>query len=508
MAKPAQKTAPPAPACLLVIFGVRGDLTKRLLIPALYNLRTAGLLDDGLKILGVDHGDTDAETLRGDLKSFLADQFASGSSESGEGGLDEEVWRWLSERIDYFRAEFDDPAAYTRLAGRLQDTGGGSMLFYLATAPRFFAQVAENLAKADLLAEADGVFRRLVVEKPFGEDLASARLLNQRLLASLSEPQIYRIDHFLGKETVRNIMVTRFGNGVFEPLWSRLHIDSVQITAAETVGVESRGSFYDRTGALRDMTPNHLLALLAMVAMEPPNSFEPKAVRAEKGRVLEAIRRYDPEEASQRSVRGQYEAGEIGGKPLAAYRSSENVDPKSGTETFVALQLEIDNWRWAGVPFYLRTGKAMCTRDTHIAIQFKAAPRTLFQNLSEGASKPNMLTLQIQPREGLTLCFEVKRPGPEVELAEVAMAFHYSDAFPPVPSTGYETLIYDVMTGDQTLFNRAQDVEAGWAVVQPFLDAWGQGEGELEPYTAGTDGPAGAEALLGASGRTWRRVRQ
>jgi glucose-6-phosphate 1-dehydrogenase len=321
----------------------------------------------------------------------------------------------------------------------------------------------------------------------------------------MDESQIFRIDHFLGKETVRNIMVTRFGNGVFEPLWSRLHIDSVQITAAETVGVETRGGFYDKTGALRDMTPNHLLALLAMVAMEPPNSFDPEAVRAEKGRVLEAVRRYTPAEAAEKAVRGQYGAGKVGDKDVIAYRDSDRVDPQSNTETFVAMELEIDNWRWAGVPFFLRTGKAMSARNTQIAIQFKAAPRTLFQNLAEGASKPNVLVLQIQPDEGLTLCFDAKRPGPDVELADVEMTFRYADVFPAKPATGYETLIYDCLIGDRTLFNRAQDVEAGWAVVMPFLEAWAD-DGEVEIYPAGQDGPKAAEALLARSERTWRPV--
>jgi glucose-6-phosphate 1-dehydrogenase len=494
-----------APSCVMVIFGIRGDLAKRLLVPALYNLKTAGLLDDGFKVLGVDHGDSDDARIRKDLGDFLYEQASSKGSEMGKAAIDEEAWSWLAERISYARAEFDDDEAYPRLAARLDELGAGAALFYLATAPRFFAGVAERLGKAGLLKEEDGAFRRLVVEKPFGEDLESARTLNRRLLASMDESQIFRIDHFLGKETVRNIMVTRFGNGVFEPLWSRLHIDSVQITAAETVGVETRGGFYDKTGALRDMTPNHLLALLAMVAMEPPNSFDPEAVRAEKGRVLEAVRRYTPAEAAEKAVRGQYGAGKVGDKDVIAYRDSDRVDPQSNTETFVAMELEIDNWRWAGVPFFLRTGKAMSARNTQIAIQFKAAPRTLFQNLAEGASKPNVLVLQIQPDEGLTLCFDAKRPGPDVELADVEMTFRYADVFPAKPATGYETLIYDCLIGDRTLFNRAQDVEAGWAVVMPFLEAWAD-DGEVEIYPAGQDGPKAAEALLARSERTWRPV--
>jgi glucose-6-phosphate 1-dehydrogenase len=497
--------AAPAPACVMVIFGIRGDLAKRLLVPALYNLKTAGLLDDGFKVLGVDHGDSDDERIRQNLGDFLHEQASSKDSEMGKGAVDEAAWSWLAQRISYARADFDDDGAYPKLARRLSDMGAGAALFYLATAPRFFAGVVERLGKAGLLKEDGEAFRRLVVEKPFGEDLDSARELNRRLLASLDETQIFRIDHFLGKETVRNIMVTRFGNGVFEPLWNRQHIDSVQITAAETVGVESRGSFYDKTGALRDMTPNHLLALLSMTAMEPPNTFDPEAVRAEKGRVLEAVRRYSPQEAAQKSVRGQYGAGQVEGRPVAAYRQSQNVDPQSRTETFVALELEIDNWRWAGVPFYLRTGKAMSARETRIVIQFKAAPRTLFQDLPEGASKPNVLIVQIQPDEGLTLCFDAKRPGPEVDLADVQMTFRYADVFPSKPATGYETLIYDVLIGDRTLFNRARDVEAGWAVVQPFLDAWKR-DGDVPTYAAGEDGPAAANALLEASGRSWRPV--
>ena len=494
----------PAPACVMVIFGIRGDLAKRLLVPALYNLRTSRLLDDGFRVLGVDHGDSDDQTIRQDLGDFLREQLSSKGSEMGESKIDEDSWSWLADRISYHRAEFDDDEAYPKIAERMKALGAGNALFYLATAPRFFAGVVERLGKASLLAENEDVFRRVVVEKPFGEDLQSARELNRRLLACVTERQIYRIDHFLGKETVRNIMVTRFGNGVFEPLWNRLHVDSVQITAAETVGVEGRGSFYEKTGALRDMTPNHLLALLAMVAMEPPNSFDPEAVRAEKGRVLEAVRRYSPDEAAKKSVRGQYGAGKVQGKDVVAYRASPEVDPKSETETFVAIELEVDNWRWAGVPFYLRTGKAMSARDTQIAIQFKAAPRTLFQDLPEGASKPNVLVLQIQPDEGLSLSFDAKKPGPDVELQDVQMTFRYADVFPSKPATGYETLIYDVLIGDPTLFNRAQDVEAGWSVVMPFLEAWKSGE--VETYAAGEDGPAAAAGLLEGGGRAWRPI--
>ncbi len=428
-------------------------------------------------------------------------------AEFGQSHIDSPPWKWLSERIFYQKGDFEDDASYAALAKRIDEIGGkdSSVLFYLAVAPRFFADITERLGKAGLLKAPANAFRRLVVEKPFGEDLESARALNARILACANEDQVYRIDHFVGKETVRNIMVTRFGNGVFEPLWSRLHIDSVQITAAETVGVEGRGAFYEKTGALKDMTPNHLFQLLAMVAMEPPNSFDADAVRAEKGRVIEAIRRLTPEQAAADSVRGQYTAGKVEDRDVAGYRASPNVDPRSDTETYVALKLEVDNWRWAGVPFYLRTGKSLAAHSTTIAIQFKAAPQTLFQNLPTGASTPNVLILRIQPDEGISLLFDAKRPGPDVELAEVCMKFDYADFFEAKPATGYETLIYDCLIGDQTLFNRAQDIEYAWTAVMPFLEAWKAG-GEVEPYAAGSAGPAGADDLMARDGRAWRKL--
>ena len=497
--------APHASDCTLVIFGARGDLTKRLLVPALYNLADAKLLGDGFKVLGVDHGDGDDDGLRSSLGDFLQTLAASKDSEFGASRIDAPSWTWLSNRLFYEVGDFEDDAAYAALAKRLKTLGNPSMLFYLAVSPHFFAVIAEHLARADLLKAPDGAFRRIVVEKPFGSDLESAKALNKRLLACADEAQIYRIDHFLGKETVRNIMVTRFGNGVFEPLWNRLHIDSVQITAAETVGVESRGAFYEKTGALRDMTPNHLFALLAMVAMEPPNSFDPDAVRAEKGRLLEAIRRLTPAAAAEDSVRGQYTSGKVEGRDVVGYRQSADVDPASEVETYVALKLEVDNWRWAGVPFYLRTGKSLSAHDTEIAIRFKAAPQTLFQTPGANASTPNTLVLQIQPDEGIALLFDAKRPGPDVELAEVRMDFRYADFFKAKPATGYETLIYDALIGDQTLFNRAADIEFAWAAVMPFIEAWKAG-GAPEDYAAGTDGPAGAAKLLERDGRAWRSL--
>jgi glucose-6-phosphate 1-dehydrogenase len=492
----------------MVIFGARGDLVKRLLVPALYNLTAAGLLAEDFKVLGVDHGQCDDDLFRSGLGAFLKALAADRQSEFGVDAIDPKAWKWLSDRLHYQIGDFEDDATYAAIGERLKALGGGpdaSVLFYLATAPRFFGDVVERLARAGLTRASGSGFRRVVVEKPFGDDLASAKALNRRILKCLDERQIYRIDHFLGKETVRNIMVLRFGNGVFEPLWSRLHIDSVQITAAETVGVEARGSYYDKTGALRDMVPNHLFQLLSMVAMEPPNSFDAEAVRAEKGRVIEAIRRLTPSQALADSVRGQYRAGTVNNAKVVAYRRSPRVDPASQTETYVALKLSIDNWRWAGVPFYLRTGKAMSAHDTEIAIQFKPAPQTLFQNLAEGASKPNVMALRIQPNEGVSLYFDAKRPGPDVRLTEVRMDFSYTDWFAAKPATGYETLIYDCLIGDQTLFKRGEDIEFSWRAVMPFLEAWKTG-GELFAYPAGANGPKAADALLARDGRAWRSL--
>jgi glucose-6-phosphate 1-dehydrogenase len=506
MAKLSPAKAPTAPACAMVIFGAGGDLAKRLLIPALYNLSEAALLAKDFRVLGVDHSPGDDAGFRTDLGAFLKELAANKLSEFGLAKIDEKAWSWLADRMFYQVGDFEDDASYAALAKRLEalaGPGGGDVLFYLAVAPRFFGDIVARLHKAGLTRAPRGAFRRVVIEKPFGDDLASAKALNRRITKCLTENQIYRIDHFLGKETVRNIMVTRFGNGVFEPLWNRLHIDSVQITAAETVGVEGRGAFYDRTGALRDMVPNHLFQLLTMIAMEPPNSFDPDAVRAEKGRVIEAIHHQTKAQALANSVRGQYRAGTVAGLKVGAYRDAPNVGRRSRTETFIALKLSIDNWRWAGVPFYLRTGKAMSAHDTQIAIQFKAAPKTLFQDVAEGRSTPNTLLLRIQPNEGISLLFDAKRPGPDVSLTDVRMDFTYADWFQHRPATGYETLIYDCLTGDQTLFKRADDIENAWRAVMPFLDAWKEA-GEVHGYPAGADGPPEARTLLERDGRQWR----
>ncbi|MGH7212087.1 MAG: glucose-6-phosphate dehydrogenase, partial [Acetobacteraceae bacterium] len=384
----------------------------------------------------------------------------------------------------------------------------GNAIFYLAVADRFFGPVVDHLGQSKLSDEADrdgtrGFWRRVVIEKPFGHDLDSARALNARVLKVLHEEQVFRIDHFLGKETVQNIMAFRFGNGLFEPIWNRERIDHVQVTVAETVGVEGRGKFYEATGALRDMVPNHVFSLLAMVAMEPPVSFEANEIRTKKAEVFAAMAPCRPQDA----VRGQYGPGTVLGKSVVAYRSVPNVAPDSNTETYVAMKLAIDIWRWSGVPFYLRTGKYMARRSTEIAIRFKQAPYAPFDATPVASLRPNWLVLQIQPEEGISLQFEVKRAGPAMDLAAVRMNFRYSDWFPPEPNVGYETLLYDVMIGDTTLFHRADEVERTWAVVQPVLDAWAAAKAEFPNYVSGSDGPAAADELIGRDGdREWRPV--
>jgi glucose-6-phosphate 1-dehydrogenase len=374
-----------------------------------------------------------------------------------------------------------------------------NVLFYLATADRFFGPVIDQLGRAGLTPRSDHAWRRVIVEKPFGHDLASAKALNAQILKVLSEDQIYRIDHFLGKETVQNILVLRFANGIFEPLWNRDHIDHVQITAAETVGVEHRGRFYERTGALRDMVPNHLFQLLAMIAMEPPISFDADAVRTKKTELLQAIHPVSPADA----VRGQYGAGAVLGRRVRDYRHEPDVAPDSKTETYVAIKLGIDNWRWAGVPFYLRTGKYLSARTTEIAVQFRQPPYALFRATPVERLPANILKLRIQPDEGLSLSFSAKHPGTEIEIDGVEMSFAYRDYYAPLASVGYETPIYDCLIGDATLFQRADTVEAAWCAVQELLDAWARAPGDCPNYAAGSAGPDSADRLLARDGRAW-----
>ena len=510
---PARATrATQAPPCAVVIFGSSGDLTKRLLIPALYNLAKAGRLSDKFALIGVDRTDRSHEEFR----AYLAEGVRSFVSDTGTGPVtapfDARAWEFLAARMTHLKGDVTDPEMYDRLAQALKEAESehgtaGNVVFYLAVAASLFGPVVERLAAAGLTREENQHWRRVIIEKPFGHDLESARALDARLAKVLSEHQIYRMDHFLGKETVQNIMVLRFANGIFEPLWNRDHIDNVQITVAETVGVERRAGFYEETGALRDMVPNHVFQLLSLTAMEPPNSFAADAVRTEKDKVLEAVIPLDDNDVRRNVVRGQYTAGVVRGQPVKAYREEEGVAPDSMTETYVALRLGIDNWRWAGVPFYMRTGKALTRRTTEIAIQFKQVPFALFRDTPVETLTPNVLVMQIQPDEGISLQFGAKRPGPDIHLGAVRMDFRYRDYFNTDPSTGYETLVYDCMIGDPILFQRADSVEAGWAVVQPILDLWRTDKSApLEFYTAGTAGPDGADQLLWRAGRQWRPI--
>ncbi len=497
------KTAAPAPGCTLVIFGANGDLTKRLLMPALYNLSGAKLLDDKFSIIGVDRNPgTDAD-FRQRQRSSMESFTPAAGGEFAEKSLNDDWWGWLEQRLHYMQGDFTKTETFDRIQEQLH---GVSAVFYLAVADRFFGGIVEMLAAGGLTKESEGCFRRVVIEKPFGHDLASAQALNTQILAKLDEPQVYRIDHFLGKETVQNIMALRFANGFFEPLWNRDHIDSIQITAAETVGVEARGSFYEVTGALRDMVPNHMFQLLAMTTMEPPNSFDADAVRSEKAKVIEAIHPLSAEDVDRYVVRGQYSAGHMSTGDVPSYLDEPNVAADSTVETYVALRLMIDNWRWAGVPIYLRTGKRMSTRKTEIAIHFKQAPFAMFRDTPVDKLTPNIMVLHLQPHEGISLHFSAKQPGQIVKLDGVRMDFRYEDFFELRPSTGYETLIYDVLIGDATLFNRADNIDAGWKGVQPILDAVAHGGDAIHTYAAGTDGPAAADALLSLDGRLWRKL--
>jgi glucose-6-phosphate 1-dehydrogenase len=510
---PPRRQAPAPGPCAMVIFGASGDLTHRLLVPALYNLARTGLLPEHFAIVGVDIAAHSVDDWRNSLHAMLQTFVGNPSSENRIDAIDESVWQRLAGGMSYVQGDFADRGLFENLRLHLRDLArdqetGGNCLFYLAVADRFFGPVIEQLGHAGLLDEElrddkPQRWRRVVIEKPFGHSVDSARELNTRIRRELREEQIFRIDHFLGKETVQNIMALRFANGLFEPIWNRDRIDHVQITVAETVGVEHRARFYEVTGALRDMVPNHVFQLLAMIAMEPPGGFDARSVRNRKADVFAALSTLSENDA----VRGQYGPGTVHGEQVLAYRAEPGVAPDSNTETFVAMRLSIDNWRWAGVPFYLRTGKRLARRYTEIAIRFKHAPYAPFEDTHVEELPPNWLVLRIQPDEGISLQFEVKRPGPTVDLAAVQMDFRYSDWFPREPNVGYETLIYDCMIGDQTLFQRADMVEETWRVVQPVLDAWAvKGPAQVPNYAAGSNGPHAADTLLQRDGRAWRPI--
>jgi glucose-6-phosphate 1-dehydrogenase len=491
-------------ACSFVIFGVTGDLAHRLVVPALYNLAASGLLPDKFCFVGIARKKMADDALRESLMKGLH-EFATQK-------VDDAIAKRLLGCVSCLEADPNDPSSFDAMRKALEkqeaDSGtGGNRLFYLATPPDAFAPISRELGRAGMLKEENDKWRRLIVEKPFGTDLESAKALNAELLKIVEEQQIYRIDHYLGKETVQNILVLRFANGMFEPIWNRNHIDHVQIVVDEKLGVGHRGSFYDATGALRDMVPNHLFQLLSLVTMEPPARFDAHSVRSEKAEVLAAIQTQSEAEAIKNSARGQYQGGKIGDTEIDDYRTTEDVKPDSTTETYAALKLTIDNWRWAGVPFYLRTGKALGIKRTEVAIKFKQAPFTMFMATPVEQLAQNYLVISVEPTEGITLQFNSKVPGPTIAIEGVAMKFHYKDYFKAEPSTGYETLIYDCMIGDNILFQRADSVEAGWRAVQPFLDAWKKaGADGLEPYKAGSEGPDGAVQLLKRDGRNWRKL--
>jgi glucose-6-phosphate 1-dehydrogenase len=488
--------------CVMVIFGFSGDLTRRKLIPALYNLATQQVLSPNFAVIGVGRTPMSNEEVRKkaseDFKKFAT------------GPVDPALWESFVKRINYLSGDFDDPAMYENLKNTLAKVdeeyhSKGNYFFYLATAPNFFGDIVERLSKVGLMKEENGHWRRVIIEKPFGHDLDSAKALNQQLLKVVSEKQIYRIDHYLGKETVQNILALRFANGIFEPIWNRRYIDHVQISVSETVGVEKRGGYYDNAGALRDMVPNHIMQLITLTAMEPPISFEANAVRDEQAKILHAIQPFSNEDVLSKTVRGQYGEGIMDGERVPAYRSEEGVPPESRTETFVAMRLLIDNWRWAGVPFYLRTGKRLPSRHTHVVIQFRRAPFMLFRETQVENMMPNQLVLHIQPEEGISLRFAAKTPGPAMQLGEVNMDFAYADYFGLTPSTGYERLLHDCMTGDATLFQRADMVEAGWSIVNPVLDVWkALPPRDFPNYASGTWGPETADELMERDGRRWR----
>lgn len=500
-----------AEPCTMIICGATGDLTERKLGPALYNSLLGGFLPPEFTVVGFARRDLTDEAFRDHLLDGI-------NRHSRNRPAKPAIWDSFAAGIEYHRGNFDDPAAFAELAKRLdridRDRGtAGNRLFYLAVPPSLYPEIVHQLDRAGLAASGEkrssGSRRgwtRVIVEKPFGYDLASAQALNREIASVLDEEQVFRIDHYLGKETVQNLAVFRFGNGLFEPIWNRRYIDSVQITVAETVGVEGRGDFYDQTGALRDIVQNHGLQLLAMFAMEPPIDLGASDLRDEKLKVLRAVKPMPPEEVAANTVRGQYGNGWVEGERVPAYRDEPEVSPDSETETYVALKLAIESWRWAGVPFYIRTGKAMPSRVTEIAVQFRRAPLALFSRAGVPQIDPNVLAIRVQPDEGILLRFGAKVPGQGLNIRTVNMDFRYGSSFAVDSPDAYETLLLDAMVGDASLFTRDDEVERAWAILDPILAAWADGHGgPLHFYGAGTWGPPAAEELLERDGRAWRR---
>jgi glucose-6-phosphate 1-dehydrogenase len=494
----------PAEPCVLAIFGASGDLTKRLLMPAFYNLVCDGLLPEQFAIVGIAMDDFTTESFRQKMSQDIK-QFSTRTE------FDAQKWDWLCSRLHYMPGKFDDHAAFGRLAELVskldqQYQAKGNVLFYMATPPSVFGLISDNLEKAGFKTSSAG-WKRIIVEKPFGTDLQSAIALNKEILKYWTESQIYRIDHYLGKETVQNIVAFRFSNGMFEPLWNRNFIDHIQFSVAESVGVEGRGGYYDRSGVLRDMMQNHMFQMLAYLCMEPPSSFSPEAVRNEKSKVLEAVRVMDAAGVRSHTVRGQYGPGcGPDGKPAPGYREEPSVPPQSKTETFVAAKLFIDNWRWLGVPIYLRSGKRLWKRGTEIIVQLKNPPDVVFRGTAVESLQPNQLIFHIQPDQGIELRFQAKTPGPEMTLQNVNMRFDYTEAFTSSRAIGYEVLLYSCMNGDATLFSRTDLVETAWRIAQPMLDAWKNDPADFPNYPAGSWGPKAAFDLIEQDGRKWAEI--
>lgn len=504
---PDERTVAPA---ALVIFGASGDLTKRKLLPAIYNLGLSRLLPGGSAVVGV---------ARRPKPEFAKEMREAVAKFSRRKPLDDATWSELEKGLAYVQGDFRDPTLYERLGAELQrlDAERGtteSRIFYLAVAPTEVPVIVRGLCDAKLVvrpeASSKGTYQRVIVEKPFGEDLESARALNRELLACLDEKQIYRIDHYLGKETVQNLLVFRFGNTIFEPLWSRQHVSHVQITVAEEIGVEGRGKFYDQVGITRDIVQNHALQMLTMIAMEPPSSWDADAVRDEKVKVLRALRPIRGEEVLKKTVRAQYGAGTVRGDKVPGYREEPDVDPNSKTETYVAMSMRIDSFRWGGVPFYLRAGKRLAKRCAEVALHFKPLPHRLFGLAGDGdapfggGDEPNVLVVRIQPDEGIALRFATKVPGGGMTMRNVAMDFRYGTTFGSSTPEAYERLILDAMRGDATLFTRADEVEAQWSFIDPILEGWKSFDAPVATFEAGTWGPRESDALL-LPGEAWRR---